>query len=134
MNAIEAPVKPTLPTLDEIRAKLLAGDPQSVAFAVKVLYDRQTADEQDQHATRERNGIGFNGTDAAYGTSLHDWMMRWIDGTPNRYHTRLGVYVRQPLTKKQCAAAGKMLAKYAKQIQQEIRWRMVERGLLEDKE
>ena len=132
MNAIEAPVKPTLPTLEEIRAKLLGGDPQSVAFAVKVLYDRQTADEQDQHATRERNGVGFNGTDANYGTSLHDWMMRWVDGASNRYHTRLGVYVRHPLTPKQCQAAGKMLAKYAKQIQEEIRLRMVARGLLEE--
>jgi hypothetical protein len=71
------------------------------ASAVAVLfqiYERQTADEQAVGATKEDNGVGFTGVDAAFATSLVEQVKE-----------------RHSLSPKQIACVMKMTKKYARQ-------------------
>ncbi len=95
-----------------LKAKVLAGatvadlkdqvvNDVTGASAVAVLfqiYERQTADEQAVGATKEDNGVGFTGVDAAFATSLVEQVKE-----------------RHSLSPKQIACVMKMTKKYARQ-------------------
>lgn len=70
-----------------------------VAAMLLAIYDRQTDGEQSSETTDHLNGMGFNGTDAAFGSRLAKWYQK-----------------AHMLTPKQDAAARKMLRKYWKQL------------------
>jgi hypothetical protein len=91
----------------EIIAALLVNNDKAVYRALIVLFERQTADERDAGETNHLNGMGFNGRDANFGTSLAKQVIRWQDGLTNYAH---------PLTMPQMQAARKMLRKYAGQL------------------
>lgn len=67
--------------------------------ALKNLYAQQTADEQRQGETREYNGVGFNGADSRFLSSVAEFL------------SRTGF-----LTDKQKAVTRKKLVKYTKQL------------------
>jgi len=74
-------------------------DPEVVAGCLVVLYASQTAEEQGSHTTRERNGMGFNAFDAAFGSSLAEQVIG-----------------KGKLTTTQVAVGRKILRKYVNQI------------------
>jgi hypothetical protein len=88
---------------DEIRAKVLGwlerANTAQVGAMLLAIYDRQTVSEQASETTNHNNGMGFNGTDAAFGSRLAKWY--------RANHT---------LTDKQSQAARKMLHKYWRQL------------------
>lgn len=88
-------------TIETIKALLDSND-KAVMRALVVLYNRQTADEQQSHVTSHLNGRGFNGYDANFGTDLAKQVM-----------AGRGLSVRQ------LAAARKMCKKYARQLVEE---------------
>jgi len=56
-------------TAEEIKA-LLAESDKAVARAILAIYNRQTEDEQTIKETTDHNGIGYNGVDANFMSSL----------------------------------------------------------------
>ena len=56
-------------TIEEIR-NLLEESDKAVARAILAIYGRQTASEQATETTSESNGVGFNGVDAPFLSSL----------------------------------------------------------------
>ena len=88
-------------------AALLVNNDKAVYRALIVLFERQTADERDAGETNHLNGMGFNGRDAGFGTSLAKQVLKWQDGLTN-YPT--------PLSMAQMSAARKLLRKYAGQL------------------
>ena len=56
-------------TIEEIKA-LLAESDKAVARAILAIYNRQTEDEQTIKETTDHNGIGYNGVDANFMSSL----------------------------------------------------------------
>lgn len=56
-------------TPTEIKALLVDND-KAVARAIVAIYGRQTADEQAIGETTQSNGVGFNGVDAEFLSSL----------------------------------------------------------------
>lgn len=66
---------------------------------IVAIYERQTADEQQSETTEEHNAMGFNGTDAKFGTSLAKQIL-----------------AGRSLSIKQAQAARKMMRKYAGQL------------------
>jgi hypothetical protein len=83
---------------DRILALLNESD-TAVCRAVLAIYEKQTADEQATASTAENNGIGFNGADAGFGSSL-----------AKQYAER------GSLSPRQIACARKMMRKYANQL------------------
>jgi hypothetical protein len=81
----------------------LVTNPAWAEKALVRLYELQTADEQNNDTATVQNGQGFNGRDAAFGSSL----ARWIQSG-------------RRLSQKQLGHAFKMLPKYAGQIMREI--------------
>ncbi len=64
--------------------------------AAKMLYSRQTPDEQSSEQTRWRNGVGFNGRDSDFGSRIANWS--------------------GDLTERMAGGAKQMLRKYARQL------------------
>jgi hypothetical protein len=62
---------------DEIKAKVLGwlerANTAQVGAMLLAIYDRQTVSEQASETTNHNNGMGFNGTDAAFGSRLAKW-------------------------------------------------------------
>jgi hypothetical protein len=56
-------------TAEEIKV-LLAESDKAVARAILAIYNLQTADEQSIKETTEHNGVGYNGVDANFMSSL----------------------------------------------------------------
>lgn len=56
-------------TSEDIKALLIESD-KAVARAILAIYGRQTADEQAVGETTQHNGVGFNGVDANFLSSL----------------------------------------------------------------
>ena len=56
-------------TIEEIKA-LLAESDKAVARAILAIYNRQTEDEKIVNETSASNGIGYNGVDANFMSSL----------------------------------------------------------------
>lgn len=71
------------------------------------MHSKESTDERDAGETNHLNGMGFNGRDAGFGTSLAKQVIKWQDGLTNYAH---------PLTMPQMNAARKMLRKYAGQL------------------
>jgi hypothetical protein len=55
--------------IERIRQSLET-NPKAVCRAIMLLQRKQTADEQNSHATLQSNGVGFSMTDANYGSFL----------------------------------------------------------------
>lgn len=83
---------------DQIKALLNAND-KVVERALLALYECQTNEEQCTEKTIERNGMGFNGVDAKFGSDLAHIL---INGGA--------------LSPRQIQAARKMLQKYVGQL------------------
>lgn len=80
---------------------LLENNDRAVVSALKVLYSRQTTDEQQIGATKESNGRGFNARDAAVLTDIAQKLPRYNDRMTHRQillvRGRLRKYVGQLL-------------------------------------
>ncbi len=85
-------------TEDEIRNLLLTNDIMLMRSLMK-LYDLQTQDEQEQGRTKHLNGVGFNGADSRFMSSVAQFLIR-----------------RNFLTNKQIACVRRRIMKYTGQI------------------
>lgn len=77
--------------------KAIDENPVAACRAIVIIGDNQTADELQQQATLQHNGVGFTGADAYFGT----WLYRQIKANI-------------PLSKKSLAAAQRIAKKYAR--------------------
>lgn len=93
-------------TKDEI-AKLIDTNDQAVYRGLVAIYERQTADEQNTEDTKHQNGVGFNGRDAKFGTSLAKQVIAFNEGKST---------YRYPLSRTQLESGRKLLRKYAGQL------------------
>ena len=89
-------------TKEYIQEKLTT-DTRWVERALVVLHDRQTAEEQENQATHNRNGRGFNGRDAGYLSYCAEWVKKG-----------------NHISGKHAENCGKSLKKYWRQILEEI--------------
>ena len=90
---------------------LIATDKRAVARALVVLYQRQTADEQNQETTKYSNGIGFKSCHARVGTSFATQFLRtgWLSDKQIAYareRMKISQYWRQLLEAAKEKAAG----------------------------
>jgi hypothetical protein len=85
-------------TSEEVR-NLIADNEFFVIKVLKLLYNEQTDEEQEESTTTEQNGRGFNANDADFCSSLAEQTISGKD-----------------LSYKQIAALRKILPKYSKQI------------------
>lgn len=85
-------------TEEEIKELVQTND-QVLYGALKKLYACQTEDEQDSKETKEHNGVGFNGIDAPFLSSVAEFLLS-----------------RGFLTDKQKMYTRKKLVKYNKQL------------------
>lgn len=84
---------------------------RAATSALISLYERQTEDEQESQGTRYRNGVGFNGTDAAFLSSLAEQAIE------NRGREKAGLLgSRRVLTDKQVYCVRKCIGKYSGQL------------------
>jgi len=70
-------------TTTRIREKLETSD-EMVKRSLLVLYDYQTTVEQNSQETVENNGVGFNGVDAPFLSSVAEWVMKGNRITPKQ--------------------------------------------------
>jgi hypothetical protein len=87
---------------------------QSAVNALIKLYARQTADEQQSQATRHDNGVGFNGTDSAFLSSLAE---QAIARRADRKAGKIPAHWTD-LSPRQMTALRKAIKKYAGQLLQ----------------
>jgi hypothetical protein len=80
--------------------ELLETRRDAIERAILALYRLQTEDEQSSQETKHSNGVGFNGADARFMSSLVDWMIN----------------KGRRLSFKQAEAAKNKLKKYANQL------------------
>lgn len=85
-------------TEEEIKALVQTND-EVLYGALKKLYERQTADEKREGHTKACNGVGFNGADSAFLSSVAEFLLK-----------------RGFLTYKQKACVRRKLVKYNKQL------------------
>jgi len=85
---------------------LLATNDKAVCRALVVLFEHQTDDEQQADDTVYRNKMGFNATDAKFGTSLAKQILEW---EKNKKYPN-------PLSPNQLGKARQMVKKYAQQL------------------
>lgn len=85
-------------TEDEIRVLVQTND-KVLYGALKKLYAEQTADEQSMGETRHNNGVGFNGADSKFLSSVSEFLLK-----------------RGFLTDKQKFVVRKKLVKYNRQL------------------
>ena len=85
-------------TKEDIR-KVLQTDDKAVARGVVAIFNLQTEDEQNVGKTSVKNGVGFNGVDANFMSSIAQFYMR-----------------RNFLSPKQVEFARKKLLKYSNQL------------------
>ena len=57
--------------------RLIDEDDRAVGRALMVVYGNQTYDEQESHATKHSNGMGFTGRDADWLTDIAKKWQRW---------------------------------------------------------
>lgn len=85
-------------TEEEIKVLVQTND-KVLYGALKKLYAEQTADEQSVGQTRHNNGVGFNGADSKFLSSVSEFLLK-----------------RGYLTDKQKFVVRKKLVKYNKQL------------------
>ena len=78
---------------------LISANDNSVIQTLVLVYEGQTLDEKSAEMTHHDNGIGFNGTDANFGSSLAKQYLE-----------------RGTLSPRQIECARKMVKKYWKQV------------------
>lgn len=103
-------------TLAEMTAEFkekIGSDDFWAARAVLAIYARQTADEQQTDETRHENGVGFNGRDAEFLSSIAKQLQE--RGFTKETRDRV------PLSYKQLAAIRKSMKKYAGQLARIVR-------------
>jgi hypothetical protein len=83
---------------DEIE-KLLQTSDNMVMRSVVQIFNKQTEYEKTEDRTKERNGVGFNGFDAEFGTSIAKKVIAGRELTPKQIHF-----------------SRKMIMKYTKQL------------------
>lgn len=98
--------------VDHMRFALMTND-DYLEKAILRLYKYQTEYEQQVQTTTLYNGVGFNGTDAKFLSSLAEWM---LDKTHTPPSERNKYVVRRHLTPKQRYVARKKAMKYAGQL------------------
>ena len=84
-------------TQEEIKQLIMVNDKMVCKSLIK-LYERQTASEQMDGSTTERNGAGFNGVDAPILTSFAEFLKRAGFLTPKQIQVcrkKLIKYTRQ---------------------------------------
>lgn len=96
-------------TVDSIRT-LIATRDDALEKAIVRIFEKQTADEQSSDCTAHDNGVGFNGVDAPFMSSLAKQIQA------NKYGKPLG----QRLSWKQKDIARKKMVKYAGQVFREF--------------
>ena len=84
--------------VEDVRKKL-EEDPKWQLRGVLALYKYQTQDEQECEETRIKNGVGFNGVDANFLTSIAKQLQKG-----------------NKLSEKQLKVVAKLMPKYAKQL------------------
>lgn len=90
----------TKKTWTEEEIKFLIQTNDKVLYgALKKLYEKQTADEQSSGETKHHNGVGFNGADSRFLSSVSEFLIK------NGF-----------LTYKQKIVVRKKLVKYNKQL------------------
>lgn len=94
--------------INAIKEKLASNDAWALR-ALAVIYQHQTALEQEQGATKEDNGVGFTGLDAEILTSFAKQYRRWR-ARP------VGSGYSHPLSTKQMALLKRKMPKYAEQL------------------
>lgn len=85
-------------TKDEILHLLETNDKMVIRSIVKI-FEKQTEDEQQTDSTNHHNGVGYNGVDAEFMSSLAKQVL-----------------AGKKLTEKQMVHARKKIKKYAKQL------------------
>jgi hypothetical protein len=85
-------------TQDEIK-QLLVDNDLAVSKAIVSIYNLQTESEKSIKGTTDNNGVGFNGVDAEFLSSLAEFFIKY-----NR------------LSEKQIAFGRKKIMKYSKQL------------------
>ena len=85
-------------TQDEIK-QLLVDNDLAVSKAIVSIYNLQTESEKSTKSTNDNNGVGFNGVDAEFLSSLAEFFIKY-----NR------------LSEKQLAFGRKKIMKYSKQL------------------
>lgn len=83
---------------EEIKGLLQTSD-NMVKRSIVQIFNKQTECEQSTDATKENNGVGFNGFDAQFGSSIAKKIIAGWDLTP-----------------KQMNFSRKMIMKYSKQL------------------
>ena len=83
----------------ELLREKITTDQRWTERAIVALFKAQTPDEQYLGETKENNGVGFNGTDAEFLSSLAGWILQG-----------------RSLTPKQLVIAQRKVAKYAGQL------------------
>jgi len=101
-----------------IRDNITAGPWIWVARALVVLHDRQTNDEREAQTTSHSNGVGFNGTDANILSSFAEQVRAWEATPPQERRYAM------PLSPRQMELARKKVAKYARQLADEVEKRL----------
>lgn len=100
-----------LPTKNIIAHKLTT-DPKWLKAGIIAIFNRQTEDEKSQDITNHNNAKGFNGRDAAFGSSL---AKRLLSGG--------GLSIKQHI------AAQKMMRKYSGQLLKVAKEKQIESNL-----
>lgn len=83
----------------EIILNKMMTNPKWLLAGVVAIYNKQTENEKNAESTQEDNGIGFNGCDGQFGTSIAKKILAGYSMSP-----------------KQLAALQKMMKKYAGQL------------------
>lgn len=81
-------------TQDSIR-ELIDSSDKAVEVALLRIYERQTEAEKEIEGTTEHNGIGFSGTDAAFGSSLAVQILRSTRRCGERLSARQMIFGRK---------------------------------------
>jgi hypothetical protein len=96
----------------EDMAALLEKNDRAVTAAITAIYQKQTEDEKQIQGVKYLNGVGFNGSDAPFASSLAEQLKNgWT------------------LSAKQMAAARKMMRKYCQQLANISNQKMQEKEL-----
>lgn len=98
-------------TRESVLKAIAENDTVAVSALIK-LYARQTADEQASQATGHDNGVGFNGTDAPFLSSLAE---QAIARRADRKAGRIPSHYTD-LSPRQIAALRKAITKYGRQL------------------
>lgn len=99
--------------IEYIREKLSTDD-QWILRGLIAIYQRQTADEQEQQMTKHWNSVGFNGADAEILTSFAQRVIKrgWDAFQAQKIAYPISFY----LTEKQEAILRRRITKYARQL------------------